>query len=567
MNKMVLHMGASGESVNYLNSILKDLEYKVSKNINDFDILTQSAVEAFQNDNYLTVNGIVDTKTWDKLEKLHSVRFPAVLAIMEEPTPLEEPDIPKNESRSLATPVLREGSKGSDVVRLQTSLKALGFFSGATDGSFGPITTKAVKDFQNAAGISADGIVGSMTWKAIENYTPPVVVPPNNTRPTLREGSKGDYVKELQSKLKEFGFLTSNPDGNFGPLTTAAVKKFQKEVGLQDDGVFGAKSWEALYNYIPNVVIPTPPTITLPTLREGSTGEYVKVLQEQLKNLGFYNGVVDGNFGAGTKAAVIAFQQSKGLFADGVVGAKTWESINIDAGNLGKRPILTEGSTGEYVKFLQERLKELGYYNGVIDGVFRADTTKAVKDFQNYTGLVSDGVVNEKTWIQLDIETSIPENNPVIREGSTGDYVKILQQKLLYLNYYSGSITGSFDSITTSSVIAFQRDNNLSPDGIVGRATWVKLYEATPPPIETIEPSGPKPTLRYGDTGPFVKFLQSELNKLLYYNGPISGEFDWQTEISVKSFQDVNRLTADGIVGRTTWFSLYALLPPPVKCD
>src|ERR1051325_4370138 len=61
----------------------------------------------------------------------------------------------------------------------------------------------------------------------------------------------------------------------------------------------------------------------MPILKEGSSGPDVKDLQQKLKDLGFDPNGVDGNFGPGTKAAVIAFQQSQGLQADGIAGPAT----------------------------------------------------------------------------------------------------------------------------------------------------------------------------------------------------------------------------------------------------
>ena len=69
----------------------------------------------------------------------------------------------------------------------------------------------------------------------------------------------------------------------------------------------------------PDPSAPTPE----PVLRTGSRGEDVKTLQARLYDLGYYAGEIDGQFGAGTKAAVIEFQQANGLEADGMAGSET----------------------------------------------------------------------------------------------------------------------------------------------------------------------------------------------------------------------------------------------------
>ena len=64
-----------------------------------------------------------------------------------------------------------------------------------------------------------------------------------------------------------------------------------------------------------------------PTLQQGASGSAVIDLQQRLQKAGFSPGAIDGSFGPGTKAAVIAFQRSKGLVADGIVGPATWAAL------------------------------------------------------------------------------------------------------------------------------------------------------------------------------------------------------------------------------------------------
>lgn len=137
---------------------------------------------------------------------------------------------------------------------------------------------------------------------------------------------------------------------------------------------------------------------TFPTIRVGSRGHFVRYLQFKLKVLGYSVGAVDGVFGRNTASAVRAFQQANGLDADGIVGRKTWYSLN----NLTpEASTLKRGSYGEAVRYLQQKLYSKLYPVGTIDGIFGANTESAVKDFQRENGLVSDGIVGKNTWTAI----------------------------------------------------------------------------------------------------------------------------------------------------------------------
>lgn len=141
--------------------------------------------------------------------------------------------------------------------------------------------------------------------------------------PTLRKGSRGALVTQLQNKLRAKGYNVS-ADGDFGPKTEAAVKAFQRAKGLRVDGVVGPNTWAKL-----NQVTTPPPAAprAMPTLRQGASGAAVSTLQNRLRAHG-YNVSVDGQFGPRTADAVRSFQRAKGLGVDGVVGPNTWSKLN-----------------------------------------------------------------------------------------------------------------------------------------------------------------------------------------------------------------------------------------------
>ncbi|MEU9360301.1 glycoside hydrolase domain-containing protein [Streptomyces sp. NPDC048301] len=131
-----------------------------------------------------------------------------------------------------------------------------------------------------------------------------------------------------------------------------------------------------------------------PTVRSGSTGEQVKAAQCLLKAAGFDPGTPDGIFGSGTATAARNFQSSKGLTADGVVGARTWTALL----SRGAATTVRNGSTGEAVSRLQRALTAALGRTVSVDGVFGAGTEQAVRDYQSSRGLGSDGVVGAATW-------------------------------------------------------------------------------------------------------------------------------------------------------------------------
>jgi peptidoglycan hydrolase-like protein with peptidoglycan-binding domain len=132
-----------------------------------------------------------------------------------------------------------------------------------------------------------------------------------------------------------------------------------------------------------------------PTLQNGSTGSDVKRLQRILVMLKFldYTGI-DGQFGANTENAVKAFQQSKALTVDGVVGPMTWQALPPDPDT----PELANGSTGSEVSAMQQTLENAGLYAGPIDGDFGPNTEAAVRAYQTQRGVTVDGIVGDETW-------------------------------------------------------------------------------------------------------------------------------------------------------------------------
>ena len=142
---------------------------------------------------------------------------------------------------------------------------------------------------------------------------------------------------------------------------------------------------------------------------------------------------------------------------------------------------------------------------------------------------------------------------PMLYRGCTGDAVKTLQEKLNAKGFDSGNVDGIFGAKTYAAVTAFQKTNSLGVDGIVGKLTWAKLYDATP---VNVTPVTTQPMLRTGSRGDAVRKLQELLNAKGYTCGNVDGIFGSKTYAAVLAFQKANGLAADGIVGPLTWGKL-----------
>lgn len=118
--------------------------------------------------------------------------------------------------------VLEKGRDGPAVTVIQKKLKPK-YYKGPVDGDFGSATQKAVKAFQKAKGLKADGVVGDTTFRRIMGTA---------AKPKLEQGSKRTKsVKKLQR------LLNLKQDGKFGSGTKKAVAKFQRSKGIRDNGV------------------------------------------------------------------------------------------------------------------------------------------------------------------------------------------------------------------------------------------------------------------------------------------------------------------------------------------
>ena len=240
----------------------------------------------------------------------------------------------------------------------------------------------------------------------------------------------------------------------------------------------------------------------------------------------------------------------------------------------------------------------------VIDGIFSFDTEDAVQEFQKVAGLTQDGIVGKATWYAIlfyynavkrlneldsegltlfEVTQELPE---VLRRGSRGNAVENLQYYINYLSNFYTSIPpverdGIFGPSTEAAVIDMQNTFGLTPDGIVGEATWNRMYNAYLGIISTIPPEYsesaaipfPGVILRIGAEGEEVTLLQQYLNRINDVYGEIpevnvTGYFGNQTQSAVSAFQEIFGLTlTNGVVDAVTWNEIARIFDDVTSAD
>jgi len=493
-----------------------------------------------------------------------------------------------------ANPVtIKEGDRGENVTLLQQQLSELGYFQGDISGYFGQTTTQAVKAFQESEKLTPDGIISQETQTILNQKTNNNFVAP----PTLKLGDSGENVVQVQEKLQELGYFKDLANGHYNPSTKESIIAFQKSQELPPDGETGTTTLIRLglktfqfptrnYPYFEiNQGRNKPATETFTNSYNANTyiylgdkGEQVKILQQGLQKIGYYQGQITGVFDQATANAVKKFQQENNITADGIVGAVTKAQIMQRSGVMKLTPtnlpapnnIVKKGDSGDSVRWVQEKLKIAGFLKGNITGFFGELTVSAVKNFQKSRGIKADGIVGSTTRNALARYSSQNNNQPAnnssnsnstvptttLKKGNSGSSVRWVQEKLKKAGFFKGEITGFFGVLTESAVKDFQRSRKLKPDGVIGTKTRNALNQTSNNSKNTKNINPSQGILRKGNSGLQVRWLQEKLTQLGFYKNQINGVFGPLTETAVKKFQAQKGLTADGIVGKNTQIAI-----------
>lgn len=414
---------SDSDQVRLMQRRLSNLGYFSGTATGNYYSATQRAVSAFMTAIGLSGNG--KTATAAMLKILYSAGAPAkgeiynpdpTAAPTATPAPDETTPAPSQEPTPTPVPMvygeLKYGVRGNEAVRsMQDRLRALGYMSCASTGGYFTQTRRAIQAFLEACYMSGDGRTATVEMqrllfsdrapqygdKLITTSPSPDVTPDPtaSVEPTLAPAdsytaltygmSKSDAVLAAQARLRELGYMSCAPTGNYYSLTVAAVKAFQKYAYLPVDGKTISPEMQQILFYTgdlaklieerKNAQSDYSKARTDITMKIGSTGEQVTYMTRRLKELGYLTGSETDIYSSSVAEAVRWFQNSNALSADGIAGSATLTKLYSDkaldangsmTGNNDK-PVKVDGTP---VKPALSAVKSVDFFSSAADKYF-----------------------------------------------------------------------------------------------------------------------------------------------------------------------------------------------------
>ena len=318
---------------------------------------------------------------------------------------------------------LRQGDSGTQVTNLQNALAKLKYYYGEITGSYGPLTAKAVRRFQEDNDLTIDGVAGPKTIALINDQAKSSISPSSNSgSSSSNSGTSKSSITSYARISKNNVVLRSSASASASgkaTLTTGTLLKISERITT------GGNTW-----------------YKVSASKDGY--RYIGYVRSDMCTI-----ISKADYDASTGSGTIASTDDE---VEGMI--RVTAAVNI-----------REGPGMDYDKVSEAEIGDIySYTDHTSSGWFKLRNGYYIKD--NYAQILSDADISKYT-----------ADTTTYREGDQNDGVSWIQSALALLKYYTGDITGHYGYLTVVAVSKFQADNGLTSDGVVGPKTIEKIQE------------------------------------------------------------------------------------------
>ena len=420
----------------------------------------------------------------------------------------------------------------------QKLLKNQGLYTGNVDGLLGPGTLEAIGEFQQQQSLALDASPSDALLSALQQAE-------IERAERAEQRATSEQLRGLQQRLKLLGYNVGPVDGELGPTTRRAIRRFQQRNRLTVTGEPSAPLDQALDESL------------------------TRLAQRHLRTLDYPVGPVDGQLGSATRRAIRRFQERAKLPVNGTISERLIRSLasavaTQEAAIAARRAAEEEARqqaeararreaerqrteelasaaptpsvSPEVLSSIQTNLRALDLYSGEVDGVLGPATERAIRRFQQQAGVAATGT---------------PSNALATRLSQT--VVRLDEERVA--DNASGSATESAPEAATTTPEATPEAAPAvatTPEATPEAAPAVATPEpATTPAVETVamttpQPSPPAPRFNTSQ----IRQLQADLGAIGHNPGPVDGTLGQRTEQAVRAFQRDAGLPTTGTVDR-----------------
>lgn len=396
----------------------------------------------------------------------------------------------------------KEGDSSKDIAAFKKKLNKIGFGGIKVTDFYGDFTTRRIKEFQTEYGLKVTGNADRSTLAKIDEiYNSPIQL-----------GKRHNDLISLKHKLNHLGFGNIKVTNYFGDFTDKKVRQFQSNYKLPISGIIDTKTQQYIHDIFSS------------TYEQGGRNEKIKDLKRNLNKIGFGGIKVTDLYGSFTETRVKQFQEYYGLQATGKADLDTILKANEIA-----KSSFQQGKRHKDTITLKNKLNKIGFGKIKVTNLYGSFTKKKVKEFQQFYGLKTNGIADDRTIAKINEIYNSP-----LQLGKRNNDLNDLKQMLNNLGYGRITVTNYFGDFAEKKVKQFQKDNNLPVSGIIDDVTRQQLENRL------------TSTYKLGGRNEKIKDLKRHLNKIGFGGIKVTDLYGSFTETRVKQFQEYYGLKVTG---------------------